>query len=287
MKTLADMLSNEDMACVCNSYEIVGSIAIVRLKETSEECKERIAEAIMHVHRNVETVLAQSGAVSGDFRLRKLQHVGGENQTITVHKESGCRFAVDVERCFFSPRLSYERMRVARRIRVGEVVVNMFAGVGCFSIIIAKYSNAQKVYSIDVNPAAVYYMRENVRINGIYEKVVPLLGDAKEFVDKRLRHASDRVLMPLPEKALEFLPDALLALRQPGGWIHYYDFEHALKGENVVGKAKLKVSRRLKDLDVDFEIPFGRVVRATGPNWYQVVLDIEVLRYVGEWWKHK
>jgi tRNA (guanine37-N1)-methyltransferase len=103
-----------------------------------------------------------------------------------------------------------------------------------------------------------------------------LLGDAKEIVDKRLRHVSDRVLMPLPEKALESLPDALLALRQTGGWIHYYDFEHALKSENAVGKAKLKVSRRLKDLDVDFEIPFGRVVRATGPNWYQVVFDIEV-----------
>jgi tRNA (guanine37-N1)-methyltransferase len=276
MKTLADMLSNEDMACVCKSYDIVGSIAIIRLKETSEECRKRIAESIMHVHKNVKTVLAQSGAVEGDFRLRKLEYIGGENQTITVHKESGCRFAVDVERCFFSPRLCYERMRVARRIRDGEVVVNMFAGVGCFSIIIAKYSNARKVYSIDVNPAAVYYMRENVRINCVYEKVVPLLGDAKEIVDKRLRHVSDRVLMPLPEKALESLPDALLALRQTGGWIHYYDFEHALKSENAVGKAKLKVSRRLKDLDVDFEIPFGRVVRATGPNWYQVVFDIEV-----------
>jgi tRNA (guanine37-N1)-methyltransferase len=282
MKTLADMLSNEDMACVCNSYEIVGSIAIIRLKETSEECKERIAEAIMHVHRNVKTVLAQSGAVEGDFRLRKLEYIGGENQTITVHKESGCRFAVDVERCFFSPRLSYERMRVARRIRDGEVVVNMFAGVGCFSIIIAKYSNAQKVYSIDVNPSAVYYMRESVRINGLYEKVVPLFGDAKEIVDRRLRNVSDRVLMPLPEKAFEYLPGALLALKETGGWIHYYDLEHALKSENVVGKAKYKVSRRLKDLDVDFEIPFGRVVRATGPNWYQVVIDIEVLGCVGE-----
>jgi tRNA (guanine37-N1)-methyltransferase len=287
MKKLTDILSNEDMACVCNSYDIVGSIAIIRLKETSEECRERIAEAIMHVHRNVKTVLAQSGAVEGNFRLRKLEYIGGENQTITVHKESGCRFAVDVERCFFSPRLSYERMRVARRIRDGEVVVNMFAGVGCFSIIIAKYSNVQKVYSIDVNLAAVYYMRENVRVNGVYEKVVPLLGDTKEIVDKRLRNVSDRVLMPLPEKALEYLPIAMLALKETGGWVHYYDFEHALKSENVVDKVKFKVSGRLKDLDVDFKIPSGHVVRATGPNWYQVVLDMEVSGFLADQWKHK
>jgi tRNA (guanine37-N1)-methyltransferase len=275
-KTLADILSTEDLACVCGSYDIVGCVAIIRLKEASEECREIIAEAITHVHRNVKTVLAQSGAVEGDFRLRKLEYIGGENQTITAHKESGCLFAVNVEKCFFSPRLSYERMRIARQVGDGEVVVNMFAGVGCCSIIIAKYSNAQKVYSIDANPTAVRYMRENVRINGVYGKVVPLLGDAKQVVEKKLRHVSDRVLMPLPEKALEYLPCALLALKKTGGWIHYYDFEHARKNENAVDKAKFKASGKLKDLSIDFEIPFGRVVRATGPNWYQVVLDIEV-----------
>jgi tRNA G37 N-methylase Trm5 len=82
--------------------------------------------------------------------------------------------------------------------------------------------------------------------------------------------------MPLPEKALEYLPYALLALRESGGWIHYYDFEHATKTENAVEKVKLKVADRLSSLNVNFEFLYGRIVRATGPNWHQVVLDIKI-----------
>jgi tRNA (guanine37-N1)-methyltransferase len=167
-------------------------------------------------------------------------------------------------------------MRVARQVRDGEAVVNMFAGVGCFSLLIAKYSNVARVYSIDVNPAAFKYMQENIRVNRAYGRVIPIFGDAKEVIEARLRHVGHRVLMPLPEKALEYLPCALLALRVSGGWIHYYDFEHSKKGEDAVEKVKLKVAEKLLGSNVTFEIPFGRVVRSTGPNWCQVVLDILV-----------
>ena len=104
---------------------------------------------------------------------------------------------------------------------------------------------------------------------------MPMLGDAKDIIDKRLHHLANRVLMPLPEKALEYLPCALLALKKTGGWIHYYDFEHAKKNENPIVKIKLKVAEKLESLNADFQIPFGCVVRATGPNWYQIVLDIK------------
>jgi tRNA (guanine37-N1)-methyltransferase len=166
-------------------------------------------------------------------------------------------------------------MRIAKQVENGEAIVNMFAGVGCFSIIIAKHSNAEKICSIDINPTAIQNMQENVRLNRVYDKVVPMLGDAKDIIEKRLCHVADRVLMPLPEKAYEYLPYALLALKKTGGWIHYYDFEHAKKNENPIIKIKQKVAERLQSVGVDFQIQFGRVVRATGPNWYQIVLDIK------------
>lgn len=151
----------------------------------------------------------------------------------------------------------------------------MFAGVGCFSILIAKYSGAEKVYSIDVNPVVFQYMQKNIRMNRVFGKVIPMLGDTKEIVEKRLCHSADRVLMPLPEKAFEYLPYALLALKKTGGLIHYYDFEHARKDENAAEKVKMRVSERLQHLGITFDIPSSRIVRATGPNRYQVVLDIE------------
>jgi len=274
---LAEALSPGELQFVCNSYDIVGDIAIIRAREDARMFCKAVAEAIMAVHKNVKTVLAQTSPVLGDFRLRKLEHVAGENKTATVHRESKCLFSVDVEKCYFSPRLFFERMRIARLVENGEVVVNMFSGVGCFSIITAKHSSAQKVYSIDVNRSAIQHLKENVRLNRVYGKVIPLLGDAKEVVKTKLCHVADRVLMPLPEKALEYLPYALLALKKTGGWIHFYYFEHAKKNENPVEKVKAKVAEKLENLGVVFEIPYGRVVRTTGPNWYQTVLDIKAV----------
>jgi len=276
LKTLlSEVLPPEEISHIYNSYDIVGDIAIIRLTGKSRKYSQIIADTIMKVHKNVRTVLAQTSPVHGDYRLRKLEHIAGEKRTTTIHRESGCLFSVDVDKCYFSPRLFYERMRIAKLVRDGETLVNMFAGVGCFSLVIAKHSNAAKIYSIDINPIAVQYMRENVKLNRAFGRVIPIEGDAKEIILKMLHGVADRVLMPLPEKALEHLPYALLALKECGGWIHYYDFEHAIKGENAVEKVKLKAAQRLESLGVKFEIPFGRIVRTTGPNWYQIVLDIK------------
>ncbi len=232
----------------------------------------------MQTHKRVRSVWRQVGPVSGDLRLRELEWVVGERRTETVHREHGCIFKVDLRRCYFSPRLSYERMRIARQVQSGEVIVNMFAGVGCYSIIIAKHSVASKIFSIDINPVAVKYMQENVELNKVKERVLPIEGDAKRIVEERLRNVANRVLMPLPEKAYEYLDFAVLALGVTGGWVHYYDFEHAGKGEKPIEKVERKVAEKLENLGVKFETPFARVVRPTGPNWYQVVLDVKILQ---------
>jgi len=273
---LSQFVSSEDLAYIYDSYDVIGDIAIIRVTEKSRKYSGIIAETIMNVQKNVKTVLAQTSSVCEDFRLRKLNFVAGENKTATVHKEYGCLFSVDVEKCYFSPRLLYERMRIAKQVVNREVAVNMFAGVGCFSIVVAKHSKAEKVYSIDVNSAAIQFMQENIRLNKVYREVIPIQGDAKEVIEKRLRRTADRVLMPLPEKAFEYLPHAVSALKEARGWIHYYDFEHAKKNENPIEKVKVKVAEKLQSLGVTFTIPFDRVVRTTGPNWYQIALDVKV-----------
>jgi tRNA (guanine37-N1)-methyltransferase len=277
-KKLSRILSPEDVGKFYNSYDIIGDIAIIRMPSApSFEIAQRAAKAIMGANKNVKTVLAQESPVAGDFRLRRLIHLAGESKTSTIHKESGCLFSVDIARCYFSPRLSHERMRIARIINPNETLVNMFAGVGCFSIIIAKHANPEEVFSVDINPAAIQYMKENIRLNRVCSKVIPWLGDSKEIIDSTLQRVADRVLMPLPKKALEYLPCAVSALKPSGGWIHYYDFEHATKTESPAEKVKLKVTKTLDALGVDFNVSFVRVVRRTGPNWYQLAADIHVI----------
>lgn len=273
---LADILSQEEIVAIYKSYDIIGDIALIRVPESLQRHSQAIAEAIMKTHKHVKAVWRQASPVSGNLRLRTLEWVTGERRTETIHKEHACVFKVDLAHCYFSPRLSYERLRIARQIRTGEVVVNMFAGVGCYSMIIAKHSEADRIYSIDINPKSIEYMVENARLNKVEGKVIPVQGDSKQIIQEKFQNIAERVLMPLPELAYEYLDYALAALKPNGGWIHYYDFTHADKEESPIKKIEAKVSKKLQNLGTNFEMPFSRVVRTTGPNWYQIVVDILV-----------
>lgn len=271
---LSEALPSEQLGKVYNSFDIIGDIAII--KHNNIQNPEVVAKQIMGINRNIKTVLTPVTRITGDYRVRELRLLAGENKTSTSHKESGCTFKVDVEKCYFSPRLSHEHLRVAKLVKSDERVVNMFAGVGCFSIIIAKTRSNTKIYSIDVNPTAFQCMEENVKINQVFGSVFPIIGDAKDIIQAQLQGVADRVLMPLPEKALEYLPYALSALKQTGGWIHYYDFQHAPGREDPVEKTKLKVAEKLDSIGISYVFANSRVMRPTGPNWYQTVLDIQV-----------
>lgn len=274
-KRVAENNTQQKVGKVYSSYDVIGDVAIIKVPDNNLEEAKKAAEAIMGLYHNLKSVFLQSGQIAGDFRVRRLHCLAGEDSTVTVHCESGCVFVVDVEKCYFSPRLQFERRRIAGLVKSGEVVVNMFAGVGCFSVEIAKAQSNVKVYSIDINPTAFECMQENVKLNRVYGRVIPLLGDSKQVIAS-LQGTADRVLMPLPELALEYLPCALKALKPSGGWIHYYDFEHANSKEEAIAKTKLKVDGKLAGLGVDYGYGRSRVIRSTGPNWYQTVLDIHV-----------
>lgn len=273
--TMKERLKPQGLSSFIHSYDIIGDIAIIRVPEELRSESLIIAEAVMQMQTHVKTVLRQTSAVSGEYRLRQLEWIAGEDRTETVHREFGCIFKVDLSKCYFSPRLSFERMRIAKLVQPNETVVNMFAGVGTFSVILAKYGRARTVFSIDVNPVAVEYMLTNIRLNRVQSQVVPILGDAKQAVTS-LKGITDRVVMPLPEKAFEYLDYAVLALKPTNGWIHYYDFEYASKKEDPVEKVKAKIIMKLQKLCKEFSVSFGKVVRSIGPNWHQVVLDIAV-----------
>jgi len=168
-------------------------------------------------------------------------------------------------------------MRVGKLGRHNEVVVNMFAGVGLFSIILAKHSPVQVVHSIDINPQAIRLMRENIILNKLCGRVTSVEEDAKEILEERFIGSVDRILMPLPAKSYEYLTIAVAALKNENGVLHYYDFIHASKGESPIEKLVEKIRHKLTQLGVEFRISTSRIVRTVGPRRYQVVLDIVIL----------
>ncbi len=261
---------------VPRSFDIIGNVAIIKLPKSLLPHKQTIAKAIMQTNRHIRTVLLQTSAIDGNLRLRKLAWIEGRRTWKTVYKENKVVFEVDLRRVYFSPRLSFERMRIASQVKPGEVVVNMFAGVGCFSIVIAKNSQVERVFSIDVNPDAWGCAKRNVSLNGVEDLVVVLLGDATKIVPSVLTGVADRVLMPLPLLADQSLKAAIEGLKPDGGIVHYYTHLHVRKSENPVSLAWSRIQSRLHDDGISATLKEGRRVRSIGPRKYQVVLDIQI-----------
>lgn len=157
-----------------------------------------------------------------------------------------------------------------------ETVVNMFAGIGCFSIMIAKYACPQKIFSIDINSVAVQYAKCNVKLNAMLNVVEVIKGDAKDVIMKEFRNKANRVIMPLPGKAYEYLKYAVMALKHCNGFIHYYDFIKIKGNENPVEKSLTRVSERLKTMHLNFSLLLGKVVRTVGPKLFQIVIDVSI-----------
>jgi len=260
-----------------SSFDIIGDIAVIRrFYKTQSEVK-RIAEEIIKKNNHIKTVLCQTAGIDGDYRTRRLKWLVGERKTDTIYSEFGCKFYLDLDSIYFSPRLSYERMRIANQIRTKETILNMFGGAGSFSLIIARYAPALKIFSIDINPIATHLTLININLNNARKKVVAIFGDAENLTQAYFLQKVDRVLMPLPEKSYELLRFAVNALKNKQGYIHYYDFIHSYKKDDPISKGIEKVTKRLLKHKIAFEIEFGRIVRSIGPNWYQIVLDIKIL----------
>ncbi len=275
-----EVLGSEYSSKIWKRIEIIGDIAVIRKPFNLDIDKLRpLAEKILENIDHVKSVWCAVGEVSGEYRIREYVHLAGEKRSETIYKELGCFFKLDITKVYVSPRLNYEHRRVMMQVSEGEIIVNMFAGVGLFSIIIAKHKNPRRVYSIDINPEAYRYMVENIKLNKVEDRVVPLLGDAARVIRDKLVGIADRVLMPLPGLSYEYLEYAILALR-PGypRFIHIYDFTTALKGEDPISKIEDKFTRKLYEMSIKHKILFKRVVRTVGPRKYQVVLDIIIKR---------
>ena len=272
-KTLEDVLSEKESEELFSAFDQVGNIIIVRIPDSLLSKKEIIGKTLLEQVKTVKSVFYQASSVEGDFRTRNLEILAGENKTETEYKEFGCRFIVDVEKAFFSPRLSTERDRIADLVQEGETVINMFGGVGMFSIIAAKRKKCT-VYNIDINPIAAKLCERNIELNKLAGKVISIHGDAAKIVEEQFKDQGDRVLMLLPERSDEFLDSAIFAAKN-NGVIHYYSHIHADEKSKA---AKLSEKHYSEITPIKSNILDSKIVRAVGPRYYQTVVDVRITK---------
>jgi tRNA (guanine37-N1)-methyltransferase len=270
---LSSILAPDEVAQVYSAFDQIGDIIIIKIPDDLMPKKRLIADTILANVKTAKAVFAQVSPVKGDYRVRDLEFAAGENRTITEHREHGCRFKVDVAKTYFSPRLSTERLRIASMVGERETIVNMFAGVGTYSILMTKINKTCKVYSIDSNIVAVELCEVNARLNRVQDRVVSIYGDAAKVIKGKLVGQADRVLMPLPERAKEFVESAALALKKKGV-VHYFTHIKADSKNASQDLALQNVHSAFRKYNHD--VQKIRVVREVGPRIYQIVADISV-----------
>lgn len=210
--------------------------------------------------------IVKLGRINGVKREPDVEILVGDS-TETIHRENHCFFKLDVAKIMWSKGNTTERQRIAKIVEDGEIVVDMFAGIGYFSIPMAVHSNPGKIYSIEINPVSYSYLNENIMLNKAEGIIKPILGDCREVAPKGI---ADRVLMGYIGNTHEFL-DAAMEIVKPGGIIHYH--------ESVPDLLKFKrPPQRIIDAAKgrDVEILKKRIIKKYSPGVYHVVVDAKI-----------
>ncbi len=273
-QALQDKLPPELLTRVPQAFDIIGDIVVIDIPFELKAYENLIGEAILQTQKSVQTVLAKAGDISGVYRIRNYTFIAGEHKTSTVHREFGCVYHVDVAKAYFSPRLSHEHERVASLVRAGEVVADLFAGVGPFSVLIGKKCPEAKVYAVDLNPEAVDLLKVNVRVNRVDNNVFPMCADAREIAAGQLKGTADHVIMNLPETAIDFVDAACNAVKPEGGQVHFYGFVRQPDTiENLEQRFTEQVERNGRRV---VRFLYAKAIRETAPFESQIVLDAHI-----------
>ncbi|MFH1199536.1 MAG: class I SAM-dependent methyltransferase family protein [Candidatus Micrarchaeota archaeon] len=260
-----------------SSFDVVGDIAVLEVMPELVTKEKRIAQILLELHKGVAVVAKKAGATKGEFRIRKLKVIAGEKRLTTVYRENGCRFKVHLNKLFFSSRLAFERLRIAELVKPRERVLVLFAGGGFFAIVIARAQpKVGKVVAVELNPDAVRLMEENIALNKMEGRIEAVKGDVNKVLKKSRYHRwADRIVMPLPHNAYEFL-DAALGAARKGATVHFYYIPDA-EDADAIKLAREKIASACRKNRRRFKVVAARTVKSYAPHVDQVVIDFRLL----------
>jgi len=243
------------------AYDVLGNIAIVNFpEELSEKEKKEFAKGILDERKEIKTVLEKSGKFRGRLRKMETKHLAGDKNKEVLYRENGCVFRFNIDKTYFSPRLSNERKDISNKIQKGDRVLVMFAGVAPFSIVIAKNSSVAEVISNEINKEAVKYAKQNIELNKLKNKVELNQGDIKKEAPKLKKKENfkgfDVIVMPRPQLEDTFLKEAFMLSKNYSFFdkinifknkkptrIYYYDFCKIDEIQNIINKIKKEASK--------------------------------------------
>lgn len=259
-----------------SGFQRIGGIIILKLLKELNGYKKKIGKVVLNLF-NVDVVCNNFGPVKGKFREPRIEIIAGNNNTITTHIENGCKYRFDVKKIMFSKGNLSEKIRITKQVKKNEIIVDMFAGIGYFTIPIAKLTKAEKIYSIELNPTSFNFLKENIKINHVHN-VIAINGDCKKEIEKLVKGSikANRIIMGYLPPPKKFLPYAFKIIKR-GGILHY-------EGLIVVGNEKKEVEKILSYIrkqanknNFDVKLLLAKKVKSYGPKIDHYVFDVEVL----------
>ena len=256
------------------SFNILGNLAVVNFSDKIKlKDKKTFAKEILKKNQNIKTILEKSGKFSGRLRKMKTKYLAGEKNKEVLYRENNCVFRFNIDTTYFSPRLSNERKEIASLIKKNDEVLVMFAGVGPYSICIAKNSGAG-VYSNEINREANKYAELNIKLNKVKDKIELIPGDIKKVAEefKKKKQKFDVIVMPRPRLKETFLKEAFL-LSKKGTRIFYYDFCKIEDENKIIEKIKNEAKKAKKKIKILRIKPSGEIA----PYKIRLRVDFEIL----------
>ncbi|SFM32525.1 class I SAM-dependent methyltransferase [Methanolobus profundi] len=261
------IVPKDEIDLLPSGWQILGEIIVITIDPKIEHLKERVAEGLLQMYPTCSTVIRDLG-ISGQFRLPQREIIIGET-TETINKENGCLFKLDVTKVMFSKGNLHEKALMSN-IGANETIIDMFAGIGYFTIPMAVHARPEKIIAIEINPQSYAYLKENIALNHVEHIVEALNGDCAQLTPKGV---ADRVIMGYVNTTHHYLDQGIAALKESGGILHYHETTpESLLFERPVERIKQAASKAGRDV----EILECRKIKKYSPGVWHVVVDARI-----------
>jgi len=244
-----------------SSYHILGNTLLLKLGPKARRHKKLIASSILKIFPHIKSVVLQKG-VKGEFRKPDVEFLAGKRLTEITHQELDCKFKLDVRKIMWSKGNHFERSRLVNLVKPGELIIDMFSGIGYFSVILGKHSKAKRIIALEKNPQAFLFLAKNISLNKLHN-ITAVETDCRSFTMKK---KADRILMGYFPNTIRYLPHAL-KLAKKGTIIHYHDLTSDAKG--LALKIRRAAKSKVKILNV-------KEVKQYSPSKRHYVFDLAV-----------